>query len=189
MLPLQRFCGPLAAIQNTLNRHSVAGFCLARSPYRGTRPRESGASGPSIRRANSSSLSDCEPSDNVKMIEVAPKVKLEGLDWGGHGCTLLLLVAALQEKWAIGVPYRLSIHLAGHECRREGVALTPNDESSSVFGCGVPKSRGISTAIACVVALMLRLKATTSIAEQGHGTNLFHGRIPQLWHSGTLDSP
>jgi hypothetical protein len=28
-----------------------------------------------------------------------------------------------------------------------GVALTLNDENSGVFGCGVPKSRGISTAV------------------------------------------
>jgi hypothetical protein len=39
------------------------------------------------------------------------------------------------------------IHLAGHECRREGVALTPNDENSGAFGCGMPKSRGISSAV------------------------------------------
>jgi hypothetical protein len=39
------------------------------------------------------------------------------------------------------------IHLAGHECRREEWRSPPNDENTGVFGYGLPKSRGISTAV------------------------------------------
>ena len=67
MLPLQPFCGPLAYTEYTESPFSRSVLSRQVALPGNSTPRI-GSLRPSISRANSSSLSDCAPSDSVKMI-------------------------------------------------------------------------------------------------------------------------